>query len=76
MPYSSGDFDPARLADWPAEVRGEKFKQLRTEKGYSVEDLAETCGLTANEITEIEAGNIPNPEYIPRVAHALGLTTR
>ena len=75
MSYSREDYDPAKIAEWPAAIRGEIFTQLRTEKRYSVEDLAETCGLTAGEIVAIEAGNIPNPEYIPRVAHALGLTT-
>ena len=73
MSYSRDDYDPARLAEWPAEVRGEIFRQLRADKGYSIEDMAVTCGLTVGEITAIEAGNIPNPDYIHRVAHALGL---
>ncbi len=75
MTFSRDNYDAAQVADWPAEVRSDIFQQLRTEKGYSIEDLAVTCGLTVVEITEIEAGGIPNPDYIPRVAHALGLGT-
>jgi transcriptional regulator with XRE-family HTH domain len=73
MSYSRNDYDPAKVAEWPSDVRGEIFRQLRADKGYSVEDLAVTCGLTEAEILSIEAGDIPNSDYIPRVAHALGL---
>ena len=50
MTYSQSDYENAHLAELPANVRGEIFRQIRTEKGYSLEDLAETCGLTASEI--------------------------
>ena len=73
MSYSRNDHDPARVAEWPADVRGETFRHLRTDKGYSVEDLALTCGLTVSEITAIEAGGPASPDYIHRLAHALGL---
>ncbi|WP_413989640.1 helix-turn-helix domain-containing protein [Labrys okinawensis] len=73
MTYSQSDYENAHLAEMPANVRGEIFRQIRTEKGYSLEDLAETCGLTASEILAVEAGDVANPSYVARIAHALGL---
>ena len=45
--------------------------ELRRQRGYSVTDLAETCGLTESEIARIEAGEDVTIAYLKRVAAAL-----
>lgn len=39
--------------------------------GYSVDDLAVTCGLVSNEIVEIENGANADPAKLKRIAAAL-----
>lgn len=46
---------------------------LRESVGYSVEDLAVTCGLAIGEISAIEAGENAEPSQLRRIATALGL---
>lgn len=48
-------------------------KALRESAGYSVEDLAVTCGLATGEITAIEAGDDADPARLRRIAASLGL---
>lgn len=48
-------------------------KALRESAGYSVEDLALTCGLAIGEISAIEAGEDTDPGRLGRIAVALGL---
>lgn len=48
-------------------------KALRESIGYSVEDLALTCGLTSGEISAIEAGDDGDAGRLRRIAKALGL---
>lgn len=48
-------------------------KALRESAGYSVEDLALTCGLAIGEISAIEAGEDTDPGRLRRIATALGL---
>ncbi len=49
------------------------FREAREAKGYSIEDLAVTSGLTVAEIRDLELGIDANPSYLRRVAAALGL---
>lgn len=49
----------------------EAVKRTRLAVNYSVDDLAETCGLTAAEIDEIEAGENADPLKLARIAAAL-----
>ena len=49
-------------------------RALRESKGYSVEDLALTCGLAIGEISEIESGGDADPGKLRRIASALGLS--
>ena len=49
-------------------------RAIRESIGYSIEDLAVACGLTADEITEIEVGNDADPVRIRRIAAALGMS--
>ncbi|MGA1804547.1 helix-turn-helix domain-containing protein [Rhizobium sp. HT1-10] len=50
---------------------GTRIRTTRGSFGYSVDDLAETVGLTADEIVAIEAGNDNDPAKIKRIASAL-----
>ncbi|KQQ59825.1 transcriptional regulator [Rhizobium sp. Leaf311] len=49
----------------------EKIAAARNSAGYTVEQLAITCGLTVQEITDLENGADSNPSHIQRVAAAL-----
>jgi DNA-binding XRE family transcriptional regulator len=50
---------------------GTRIRTTRGSFGYSIDDLAETCGLTSDEIVAIEAGNGNDPIKIKRIASAL-----
>jgi len=50
---------------------GSRVKQARQAAGYSIEDLAVTCGLTGDEITRIEDGNEIDMQHLKRIAPAL-----
>lgn len=45
----------------------------RRAAGYSLEDLAITCGLTVGELEAIESGSDLDPLHLQRVAAALKL---
>ncbi|MDO6966358.1 helix-turn-helix domain-containing protein [Rhizobium alvei] len=53
---------------------GLHVKKLRLDAGYSIENLAVTCGLTTSEIEDIENGLDDNPARLARVANALKIT--
>ncbi|MDM9626456.1 helix-turn-helix domain-containing protein [Rhizobium sp. S152] len=46
-------------------------KAAREGVGYSVDDLAVTCGLVAGEIEDIESGEDADPAKLKRIAAAL-----
>jgi transcriptional regulator with XRE-family HTH domain len=50
---------------------GRRVRSARQAVGYSIEDLAETCGLTSAEILGIEEGLDVDATQIKRVAAAL-----
>lgn len=50
---------------------GNALKQAREIVGYSVDDLAVTCGLTALEITRIELGVDADEAKLRRIGAAL-----
>lgn len=50
---------------------GNRVRSLRQSVGYSIEDLAETCGLTSAEITAIEEGLEADMGQLKRIAQAL-----
>jgi transcriptional regulator with XRE-family HTH domain len=50
---------------------GTRVKQTRLAIGYSVDDLAVTCGLTSAEITRIEDGIEIDIQHLKRIAPAL-----
>lgn len=50
---------------------GETVKRFREASGYSIEDLAVTCGLTDAEIVRVESGEDEDPARVKRIAAAL-----
>jgi transcriptional regulator with XRE-family HTH domain len=53
---------------------GNRVKQTRLAAGYSLEDLAVTCGLTSAEITRIEDGVEIDMQHLKRIAPALQIS--
>lgn len=53
---------------------GERIKELRLEKGYSLRVLAKQIGVTAPTLQRYETGEITNigPEMVNKIAHELG----
>lgn len=51
----------------------EKIIEARKRTGYSIDQLAVTCGLTADEITALEQGTDSDLLRVRRVAAALQL---
>lgn len=49
----------------------EKIIEARNRSGYTIDQLAVTCGLTADEITALETGTDSDPLRLRRVAAAL-----
>ncbi|MDM9628467.1 helix-turn-helix domain-containing protein [Rhizobium sp. S152] len=49
------------------------LRKARAARGYSLEDVAETCGLTVDEIEAIEAAQDMDSRKLARVAAAVGL---
>lgn len=56
----------------PQEI-GLKLRAAREDLNYTLEDLAETCGLTSSEIKEVEEGTSESSSYAQRIALSLGL---
>ncbi|MGH6808031.1 MAG: helix-turn-helix domain-containing protein, partial [Ensifer adhaerens] len=52
---------------------GDTVRRSRQAVGYSVDELALTCGLTDAEITNIELGADADPGKLQRIAAALQL---
>lgn len=50
---------------------GSRVRSIRQSVGYSIDDLAETCGLTSAEIIAIEEGLEGDMGQFKRVAAAL-----
>lgn len=50
---------------------GTRVKQSRLAAGYSLDDLAATCGLTVVEISRIEDGVEIDMQHLKRIAPAL-----
>lgn len=53
---------------------GERIKELRTEKGLSLRELAKSLNITAQTLQRYETGTIKNisPEMVNKLASALG----
>jgi transcriptional regulator with XRE-family HTH domain len=73
MPYSASSHALPKVPQSALSAAAHIFKEAREAKGYSIEDLAVTCGLTMDEIRDVELGLRASPGYLRRVAAALGL---
>ena len=73
MSHSGSNHTLERIPASAATFGAQFVRQAREAKGYSREDLAVTCGLTVEEIEDLELGNAASPSYLRRVASALGL---
>ncbi len=49
------------------------LRELREAAGYTLEQLAITCGLTIDELAALEAGADHDPGKLQRIAASLGL---
>jgi ribosome-binding protein aMBF1 (putative translation factor) len=61
-------------SDVPARVHatlGDAIRSARLKTGYSIEQLAVTCGLTEFEIAKIEAGRLDDERLVVRISRAL-----
>jgi len=47
------------------------LRAMRETRGYSVEELSLTCGLSVGEIEDIENGRAADPSKLRRIASAL-----
>ena len=70
MSISISKFTPAEL-DVTSDDAASRIRIARASVGYSVDDLAVTCGLTSEEIEALEAGTDSDPARLKRVAAAL-----
>jgi DNA-binding XRE family transcriptional regulator len=72
MPQNARHEPFSRLA---AEIALEHpgLKAIRETKGYSIEELSLTCGLSTSEIADIESGKDTDPSKLRRIAAALQL---
>lgn len=71
MTISINTTDTAGGVATPPAGLGEAVRRFREASGYSLEDLAVTCGLTDVEISRIETGEDIDPGRVKRVAAAL-----
>jgi transcriptional regulator with XRE-family HTH domain len=65
------NFDNLGLEAIAGGTVGSQVKAHRESAGYSIEDLAVTCGLANTEIAAIEDGNDADPAKLRRIAAAL-----
>ena len=72
MSISLNNFDKDQTEALKADVAA-RVKAARETVGYSIEDLAVTCGLANEELIEIEGGADIDPAKLRRIAVALQL---
>jgi DNA-binding XRE family transcriptional regulator len=71
MSISLKNLDQAQATALSTVTVAAAVKEAREAVGYSVDDLAVTCGLVSNEIVEIENGANADPAKLKRIAAAL-----
>jgi transcriptional regulator with XRE-family HTH domain len=71
MSISLSNLDASKATGVPAMNVAAAVRAAREAVGYSVDDLAVTCGLVINEIEEIESGEDADPAKLKRIASAL-----
>lgn len=75
-PLTHGVHDSKLKTNQGGDTLGYKLKEVRTEKGMSVLDLAEKSGISRTWIWAIESGNAKNVsvKVLLALANALGVT--
>lgn len=61
-------------SDVPARVHpdlGDAIRSARLKAGYSIEQVAITCGLTELEIAKVESGRLVDERLVARITRAL-----
>ncbi|MDR7143296.1 helix-turn-helix domain-containing protein [Rhizobium sp. BE258] len=71
MSISLNNLDESKATVVSAINVAAEVKTAREAVGYSIDDLAVTCGLVPSEITEIENGENADPAKLKRIAAAL-----
>ncbi|CAN7175197.1 transcriptional regulator with XRE-family HTH domain [Rhizobium tibeticum] len=71
MSISLSNLDASKATAVSAMNVAAAVRAAREAVGYSVDDLAVTCGLVVNEIEEIEGGEDADPAKLKRIAAAL-----
>ncbi|MBW9116086.1 helix-turn-helix transcriptional regulator [Rhizobium cauense] len=71
MSISLSNLDASKATAVSAMNVASAVRAAREAVGYSVDDLAVTCGLVVNEIEEIESGVDSDPARLKRIAAAL-----
>ncbi|MCB1445986.1 MAG: helix-turn-helix transcriptional regulator [Rhizobiaceae bacterium] len=71
MTISLNHLDTSNSTIIDAASVSERVKLGRKAAGYSIDDLAVTCGLTADEISRIEDGVEIDLQHLKRIAPAL-----
>lgn len=71
MSITQNNIDSSKASTVPHGEIAAAVRQAREAIGYTIADLSETCGLTNEEIVEIEAGTEADPAKLRRIAAAL-----
>ncbi len=71
MSITPNNLDSSKASTVPHQEIADAVRQSREAIGYTIGDLSETCGLTSEEIVEIEAGAEADPAKLRRIAAAL-----
>lgn len=57
-------------------LKGERLRELRLQKGYTHQELADLLGVSERQITRYESGKTdPSSSVLTRAAQVLGVTT-
>ncbi|AYG62751.1 helix-turn-helix transcriptional regulator [Rhizobium jaguaris] len=73
MSISINNFNEVQTEALQADDVAARVKAARETVGYSIEDLAVTCGLANEELIDIEGGADIDPAKLRRIATALQL---
>lgn len=71
MSITPSDLNNSKASVVPHSEIGTAVRRSREAIGYTIDDLSETCGLTSEEIAEIELGADTDPAKLRRIAAAL-----
>lgn len=71
MSIAVNNFNDLGFGAIPSGTVASRVKAYRESAGYSIEDLAVTCGLANSEISAVEDGSDADPAKLRRIAAAL-----